>query len=144
MVTGMSYLQALGLSLALCATSLTVSASVRPVQPNDFKNRSINCEAPVRLTRDCSIRQGASRRIVIDGLGMSLAADDDGDTLLITAPRPLEAVRRLTGTLRHRGICVQHVQPVRGSRGITGYYLQFSGNAYDYLRQYTTVDRSDW
>jgi hypothetical protein len=144
MFNRMSFLQALALSLALCATSMTASASLRPVQPDDFNNRSISCEVPVRLTRDCSIRQGANRRIVIDGLGMSLAADDDGDTLLITAPRPLEAVRRLTGRLRHRGICVQHVQPVRGSRGITGYYLQFSGNAYDYLRQYTTVDKSDW
>lgn len=140
----MSNLPRVVLSLVLCAAPLGASASLRPVQPDDFSNRSISCEAPFRLTRDCSIRQGASRRIVIDGLHMSLAADHDGDTLLITAPRPIEAVRRLTGTLRHRGICVQHVQPVHGSRGVTGYYLQFSGNAYDYLSRYTTLDGTDW
>jgi len=144
MVYDMSNLQALGLSLVLSAASLTAAAGVRTVQPDDFHNRSINCQVPVRLTRDCSIRQGANRRIVIDGLRMSVAADQDGDTLLITAAKPREAVRRLSGRLRHHGICVQHLQPVHGSRGLTGYYLQFSGNAYDYLRRYTTLDRSDW
>ncbi|MCB1774825.1 MAG: hypothetical protein KDI88_14510 [Gammaproteobacteria bacterium] len=140
----MSQPRCLALYLALCTVPLAASASVRPVQHDDFSNRSISCEAPFRLTRDCSIRQGASRQIVIDGLRMSLAADHDGDTLLITAPRPQEAVRRLTGTLRHRGICVRHVQPVHGSQGVTGYYLQFSGNAYDYLSRYTTLDGADW
>jgi hypothetical protein len=136
------------------------------VGPAELSHLKVTCEIPVRLTHDCSIWHGATRPIAFGAFRMTLAADRDGTTILLTQLRPRPdhngsrfqrpsgrqahlsraraAIDEIGAALEDRGIRLQRVQPVRHGRGVAGYFLEFSDNAYDYLRQFTVLESEHW
>lgn len=141
-------------------------ASLRASGPAHLAADAISCEYPVRLTRDCSIWQGATRPIAIGDYRMSLAADRAGRTVLVTRLRPgpshngnefrrgpdrrwlhhssEEAIRLIGEALEDRGICLERAEPVRRGRRIQAYLLEFSDDAYEVLTQYTVLESEHW
>lgn len=141
-------------------------ASLRAASPVDSAARTINCEFPVRLTRDCSAWQGATRPIAIGDYRMSLAADSQGRTVFVTRLRPgpdhngsefrrtpdrrwpqhssSDAIRLIGAALEGHGIRLERSQPLRRGRRIHGYLLEFSDNAYDVLKAFTVLESEHW
>lgn len=139
-------------------------AIVQPAAATQYAARAITCEAPVRLTQDCSAWHGAARAVAFDRFRMALAADADGRTILVSrvhlrpnhngaafqarslhhaSVRMQSAIDALQTALRHRGICLERVQAVRRGGRIDGYFLSFSADAYEYLKQFTVLDYLD-
>lgn len=141
-------------------------ASVRTFSPAEYSNQKITCEFPVKLTHDCSMWQGATRPIAFGDHRMSLAAGRDGRTILLSRVRPgpdhngfrfrarpkgraheirsMRAIRCIGDALEHEGIRLQRMQPVHRGRRLEGYFLEFSDNAYDYLKQFTVLESEHW
>ena len=139
---------------------------MRALGSTDYMSHKITCEFPVRLTHDCSIWQGATRPIAFGEYRMSVAADDDGRTILLSRlrqgpnhngtrfrfdsngqsrdSRPVEAIRLIGEALEQEGIRLERMQPVRRGRRVDGYFLEFSDNAYDYLKQFTVLESEHW
>lgn len=160
-------------TLRLCAACMllqllltTAQAAVRNVPANPLNARNVTCDFPVRLTRDCSIWQGATRPIAFDRYRMTLAADRNGRTILLSKLRPepshngpefgsalaspapryssADAIRRLEAALEDRGIRLERLRPLRRGQRVDGYFLEFSANAYDYLAQFTVLESEYW
>lgn len=134
--------------------------------PALYSSQKITCEFPVKLTRDCSMWQGATRPIAFGSHRMSLAADSDGRTILLSRVRPgpdhngfrfrakprgkaheirsMRAIQCIGDALEHEGIRLQRMQPVHRGRKLEGYVLRFSDNAYDYLKQFTVLESEHW
>jgi len=128
--------------------------------------RTLSCEFPVRLTRDCSVWQGATRPIAIGDYRMSLAADRDGRKVLVSRLRPgpdhngaefrrtldrrwpqhssRDAIGLIGTTLQDHGIRLERSQPLRQGRRIQAYLLEFSANAYEVLKQFTVLESEYW
>jgi len=154
----------------ICATGIVLTllcppvvlASVQNLNPADYASHRVTCEFPVRLTHDCSIWQGATRPIAFADYRMTLAAGSDGRTILISQLRhrpdhngnafrkqpgrqgALEAIRHIGSALEDNGIRLERMQAVRRGRGVAGYFLEFSDNAYDYLKQFTVLESEHW
>jgi hypothetical protein len=154
----------------ICASSIlvtllapfTASASLQKMNPTDYARHRVTCEFPVRLTHDCSIWQGATRPIAFADYRMTLAAGSDGKTLLISQLRlrpdhngnafreqprrlgALEAIRHIGAALEDSGIRLERIQAVHRGRQVAGYFLEFSDNAYDYLKQFTVLESEYW
>ena len=97
---------------------------------------------------------------------MTLAADGDGRTVFISRLRPgpghngnefrrtldnrwpqhssQEAIRQIGAALADRGIRLERTRPVRRGRSVTGYFLEFSDNAYDVLKRFTVLESEYW
>jgi len=138
--------------------SISAGGSVAP--------RTISCDFPVRLTRDCSVWQGATRPIAIGDYRMTLAADREGRTVLVSRLRPgpdhngaefrrtldrswphhssLDAIRLIGAALQDHGIRLERSQPLRQGHRIQAYLLEFSDNAYEVLKQYTVLESEHW
>ncbi|MCP5434920.1 MAG: hypothetical protein H6957_05595 [Chromatiaceae bacterium] len=145
---------------------MCAQAMPQPVDPADFASHRLTCETPLRLTHDCSIWQGATRPIAFGDYRMSLAAGGGGRTILMSrvreAPdhnglafgadmigrsskqRAIRAIELISGALEGRGIHLQRVHPVQRGRRVDAYYLQFSDNAYEYLKQFTVLESGHW
>lgn len=139
-----------------------VQATVRVAEPFAYASHRVTCDFPVRLTDDCSIWQGATRPIALGDYRMSLAAGDGGRTILVSRVRPGPdhnglmfrqglkgtpsscAVEAISAALRAQGISLERMQTIRRGRRIEGYYLEFSDNAYDYLKRYTVLESEHW
>ncbi|MCB1723598.1 MAG: hypothetical protein KDJ39_07875 [Gammaproteobacteria bacterium] len=136
-------------------------ANMQPVPASEFRLERLTCESPVRLTRDCSAWQGATRPILLGGYRMMMAADNDGSTVLVSRLKLCpdhndsafvpasrrdvgNALRQLGETLQRQGIELRRTQPVRDGRAVTAWFLEFSGNAYDYLKQFTVLGSEYW
>lgn len=141
-------------------------ASVRVSRPAEYGSQRITCEFPVRLTHDCSVWQGATRPIAFGDYRMTLAAGSDGKTILLSRVRlgpdhngyrfrpgptsrlgqgqSLRAIQCIGAVLEHEGIRLERMQPVRRGRRVAGYFLEFSANAYDYLKQFTVLESEHW
>ena len=157
--TGMTCMLVLGLA----ATGHT---AVRPYSPDQYESRAISCEYPVRLTHDCSMWQGATRPIAFGSHRMSLAAGGDGRIIMLSQVRPgpdhngyrfrrgprdrhhenrsLQAIQCIGNTLEQEGIRLERIQTVRRGRRTQAYFLEFSGNAYDILKQFTVLESEHW
>lgn len=149
----------------LCALVLalpqTAAALVQAKPADAFHLRSLTCEAPVKLAHDCSIWQGATRPIAFGSYRMLLAADDAGSTILVSRIRLCPdhndgafvaddarsanaIIQELGDALEDRGIRLQRMQPVRDGRKIAAWFLEFSGDAYAYLKQRTVLESEYW
>lgn len=139
-------------------------AAIQTIPPGSLNSRIITCEEPVRLSRDCSEWQGATRRILIDRYAMSVAANEAGDTLLITGIHPLNSgvglsprfplhrlkhqeimaagLQRLLESLQQRNIALQRITPVKNGNRLDGYFVRFQANAYDAATRYTFLQPS--
>ena len=154
----------LGLLLGLLTTS--GHSSVQPFDPIGHSGGRITCEFPFKFTHDCSPWHGATRPIAIGGFRMTLAADSEGRTILLSRvrqgpdhngyrfrPHPssrpgrqrsLRAVQCLSNALEQEGIRLERMQTVQRARKAVGYILEFSDNAYDFLRQFTVLESEHW
>lgn len=159
--------------LRLCVTLMLLfvpilagHASVRVHGPAEFASYRVTCELPIRLTHDCSIWQGATRPIAFGDYRMSLAAGSGGRTILLSrlrrAPshnggsfrfeageesgeaRSEQAIRLIGEALGEQGIRLEGMRPVHRGPRVDGYFLQFSDNAYDYLKQFTVLESEYW
>ncbi len=154
----------------ICASGILLSllsppavlAAVQNLDPTDYASHRVTCESPVRLTHDCSIWQGATRPIAFADYRMTLAAGRDGRTILISQLRhrpdhngnafrrqprrqaALDAVRHIGSALEDKGIRLERMQAVRRGRRVAGYFLEFSDNAYDYLKKFTVLESEYW
>ena len=144
----------------------TAQASVRSHIPAGYGKDKFTCEYPFKLTRDCSVWQGPTRPIAIAGFRMSLAADSKGRAILLSQmrqgpdhngyrfrPHPasrkgkqrsLRAVECIGNVLEHEGIRLERMQKVRRGQKVVGYLLEFSDNAYDFLKQFTVLESEHW
>lgn len=151
------------LSLALVSAG---HAKVRVLGTADYLSHKITCESPVKLIHDCSIWQGATRPIAFGEYRMTLAADGDGKTILLSRlrrgpshngtrfssrfnrqsreSRSIAAIQSIGEALEERGIRLERMQTVRRGRRVDGYFLEFSDNAYDYLKQFTVLESEHW
>jgi len=151
------------LTFGLISTGHT---SVRPYDFNQYESRAISCDYPVRLTHDCSSWRGATRPIAFGNHRMTLAAGEDGRTIMLSQVRPgpdhngyrfrpgprdrlherrsLRAIRCIGNTLEHEGIRLERIHTVRHGRHTQAYLLEFSGNAYDILKQFTVLESEHW
>lgn len=137
------------------------SAKAESVPAGNFHLRSLTCETPVKLSRDCSMWQGATRPIALGAYRMLLAADEDGSTILVSRlrlcpdhndsvfvadeKRSVDAIiDQISATLKDHGIFLQRRQPVRNGRKIAAWFLEFSGNAYSHLKQLTVLESEYW
>lgn len=152
---------AAGVFSALLAATDALAVPQRPGLM-DYAGHRVTCQHPVRLTRDCSIWQGATRPIAFGDYRMTLAADDAGSTLLISQLRPgpdhnghafrgpsarhgaADAIRRIGATLADNGIQLERMRTMRRGRRVAGYFLEFSGNAYEFLKQFTVLESEYW
>ena len=55
-----------------------------------------------------------------------------------------DAIEHLQAALKNHGIRLERMQPVRRGRKVDGYFLEFSANAYDFLKQFTVLDTEHW
>ena len=144
----------------------TAQASAQSHIPAGYSKDTFTCEYPFKLTRDCSVWQGPTRPIAIAGFRMSLAADSEGRTIMLSRmrqgpdhngyrfrPHPasrtgkqrsLRAVECIGNVLEHEGIRLERMQTVRRGQKVIGYLLEFSENAYDFLKQFTVLESEHW
>jgi hypothetical protein len=144
----------------------TGHSSVRVNKPAEFSSHKITCEFPVRLTHDCSIWQGATRPIAFGDYRMTLAAGSDGKTILLSRVRlgpdhngyrfrpgpesklgqgrSMRAIQCIGAVLENEGIRLERMQTVHQGHRVAGYFLEFSANAYDYLKQFTVLESEHW
>jgi hypothetical protein len=129
----------------LLSVAVSPAASrVNPVGAGQLSVNNVTCEQPVRLTRDCTIRRGANRAIRLGGVSMAVAADRDGDTLLLAARDPRAALHRVADELEARGIQLRRAEALVGRRGVSGFLLHFDGDAYRHLQAFTVLDPVAW
>ena len=107
--------------------------------------------------------RGATRPIAFGQYRMRVAASNGGRTVLMARLRPgpdhnrrafhpsvsirnagASAIRLIGSALEDQGIRLQRLQPVRRGQRIDGWFLEFSGNAYDYLKQFTVLESEYW
>lgn len=141
-------------------------ASVRVLGPAEFASHRVTCELPVRLTHDCSIWQGPTRPIAFGDYRMNLAAGSGGRTILVSRLRrgpshnggsfrletggdarqatSEQAIQLIGAALGDQGIRLERMRPVNRGRRVDGYFLQFSDNAYDFLKQFTVLESEHW
>ena len=153
-------------ALLLALAAPWAHASVQKHIPAAYSKDKVSCEYPFKLTRDCSVWQGPTRPIAIAGFRMSLAADREGHTILLSRmrqgpdhngyrfrPHPasrtgkrrsLRAVECIGHVLEHEGIRLERVRTVRRGQKVIGYLLEFSDNAYDFLKQFTVLESEHW
>ncbi|MCB1790709.1 MAG: hypothetical protein KDJ27_15490 [Gammaproteobacteria bacterium] len=149
------------LCVLLIGAPQQAAANISTLGSGTFRLNQVTCEAPIRLSRDCSAWQGATRPIALAGYRMLLAADDGGSTVLISRLRlspdhndsvfvpserrmAVNALRELSEALQQQGILLQKMQPVRQGRRTNAWYLEFSGDAYSYLKQFTVLESEYW
>jgi hypothetical protein len=152
--------------LLLALVGPTVQASVKSHVPAGYSNDTVTCEHPFKLTQDCSVWQGPTRPIAIAGFRMSLAAGSDGRTILLSRmrqgpdhngyrfrPHPTSrtgkrrsrrAVECIGDVLENEGIRLERMQTVRRGQKVVGYLLEFSDNAYEFLKQFTVLESEYW
>lgn len=138
-------------------------AAVHPIDADRFSGPKMSCHEPIRLTRDCSVREGATRPIALADYRMDIAGDTLGRTILIDAVRAapnhngqlfrgrrdrhevaIAAIRALRRLLYIEGICLERWRPVvRGAR-IEGYLLTFSDDGYSILQRHTVIESEHW
>lgn len=162
-MTNVRLLTIIALLGALAVQPAAVFAYAPPHASTKLLSDHITCEVPVRLARDCSIWSGATRPIAFGNYRMRLAADHDGRTILMSRLRPepdhngsdfrptlsmskagASAIRLIGSALKDQGIRLQRLQPVHRGRRIDAWILEFSGNAYDYLKQFTVLESEYW
>lgn len=141
----------------------SAGARVEPVTASQFVRHQVTCETPVRLAHDCSIWQGATRPIAFGRYRMLLAAGNDGRTILVSRLRARPdhngnsfssassdstsgagAIRLIGSALADQGLRLERLQPVRNGRRIDSWFLEFSGDAYNYLKQFTVLESEYW
>lgn len=156
------------IALFICLLAVSSSAATMPlvIPKSQDGLGQITCERPVRLAHDCSIWQGATRPIAIGGFRMTLAADGDGRTVLVSRIRPgpdhtarqfnrgerndsrvrrsLRAIEQIGSIVEREGIQLERLQPLGSGHTIEGWFLEFSGNAYNYLKQFTVLESEYW
>ena len=150
----------------LAGLASTTQASVRTYGPAEYSSHRVTCDHPVRLTHDCSVWDGATRPIAFGAYRMTLAAGRDGRTILLSQIRPgpdhngyrfrpgpasrtgskrtLRIIECLRDALEQEGIRFERMQTVRKGHRVAAYYLEFSANAYDYLKQFTVLESEHW
>lgn len=138
-------------------------ALVEAVAPSQHVRHQVTCEVPVRLAHDCSIWRGATRPIAFGRYRMSLAAGQDGRTILVSRLRPrpdhnggifnnmpgkrisvARVIRLIGSALEDQGLRLERLEPVRNGRRIDAWFLEFSGDAYHYLKQFTVLESEYW
>ena len=150
----------------LAGLAAAAQASVRAYGPGEYTSHRITCDHPIKLTHDCSVWNGATRPIAFGAYRMTLAAGSDGKTILLSQIRPgpdhngyrfrpgptsrssgkrtLRVIDCLRDALAQEGIRLERLQTVRKGHRVAAYYLEFSANAYDYLKQFTVLESEHW
>jgi hypothetical protein len=153
-------------SILVFGPVIAVHASIPALSPAEYSSHRITCELPVKLTHDCSAWQGATRPIAFADYRMTVAADSAGRTILLSRLRPgpshngtafrfrsdsksmqtqaKQAIQLIGTALGDRGIRLERMRPVQRAGRIEGYFLQFSANAYDYLKRFTVLESEYW
>ena len=148
--------------MLLVGASFTAHALSRPLMSTAFHAHQITCDRPVRLSQDCSAWRGATRRISIGKLRLTLAGDESGRTILITRVRPQpkhngivfsgratpmilqrrlhEALGIIRSAVEDQGICLERLQPILRGQRLDGLYAEFSDNVYDFLKGFTILE----
>ena len=151
------------LILFVSMSSVTAWASRGMAASPTFVSGNINCETPIRLAHDCSNWHGATRPIAFGQFRMRVAAGSDGRTILMSRLRPgpdhnrrafhprvsihnagARVIHLIGSALEGHGIRLERLQPVKRGQRIDGWFLEFSGNAYDYLKQFTVLESEYW
>ncbi len=154
------------LILSLFAVSMPVSAKMEALSSNIHARDRITCEFPFKLAFDCSNWQGATRPIAVGDYRLKLAAGPRGKTIFVSKvrhgpdhngsrfrsrtamgtreTRSLTAIDLIGRALAAEGIRLERMHPLRRGARIDGYYLEFSANAYDYLKQFTVLESEHW
>ncbi len=151
------------LILCLSVLSTMAWASRGTAASPTFVRGNLNCEKPFRLAYDCSIWHGATRPIAFGQYRMRMAAGSDGRTILMSRLRPrpdhnrhafhprvsmhnagARAIQLIGSALEDHGIRLERLQTVRRGQRIDGWLLEFSGNAYDYLKRFTVLESEYW
>lgn len=116
---------------------------------NPVNSVTMSCSKPYKFVHDCSNFSGAKKRILLDGLPLSIAGSEDGKTVLLmstgqtwTLIQHKHSVRNNYGyetakrILMENGIVVTHVTPLVGFRHLHGYVLECDGDAYAVLGRF--------
>ncbi len=152
------------ISLLLC--SGTLPAAAYRLHPSHYATHKVTCEQPVKLTRDCSIWRGATRQIRIAGYNMSVAADQQGQTLLVvnihrqrnnaglsmgfsfgggsTKNRNntlRQGIGHLTSAIAQQGPELQRLVTMGHGHIEDGYFLHYTEDAYRHLEPYTVLQQ---
>ncbi len=151
------------LIFCLCVLPLTTWAAIGGAASPTYVRNNITCESPVRLAHDCSIWRGATRPIAFGQYRMRVAGGNNGRTILMSRLRPgpdhnrnafcpnvsihnagADAIRLIGSVLEDKGIRLERLRAVRRGQRIDGWFLEFSGNAYDNLKKYTELESEYW
>lgn len=138
------------LVLAACVTGCStprIARDARGVKP--VNSVTMSCSKPYKFVHDCSNFSGAKKRILLDGLPLSIAGSEDGRTVLLMSTGQMwtliqhkHSVRNNYGyetakrILLENGIAVTHVTPLVGFRYLHGYVLECDGDAYSVLGRF--------
>ncbi len=156
----------IALALILGAVSTPGWANIETLSSDRHSRDRITCEFPVKLAFDCSNWQGATRPIAVGNFRLKLAAGPHGKTIFVSKvrhgpdhngsrfrsravvgtreTRSLTAIDLIGKALAAKGIRLERIHPLRRGTRIDGYYLEFSANAYDYLKQLTVLESEHW
>ena len=140
--------------LSACAATPSVTGADDTATLNTL---TTTCKKPYRLTQDCSIWSGATRKIDLGGFIVKTGASADGkvvlvmdsnlvsntyaDLLTLNSPthsaasnNSFYAVKRL---LDKAGIKILRIRPLRSFGNVDGYVLELKSDGYSMLKKYT-------
>ena len=144
-----------GTRMSLVALVVCVSGCASPRVARDARGikplgtLTMSCSRPYKLVRDCSNFSGAKKRVLLEGLPLSMAGSDDGRTVLLMSTGQIwtlahhkhdvrnnygyETAKRI---LTSNGIAVTRVTPVVAFGQLHGYVLECDGDAYAVLDRF--------
>lgn len=146
------------LTLGTLGFAATALAAAQPAAPGRYSLHAVTCSQPFRLTFDCSDWHGPTRIVALGGYRMALAADTTGRRLMIArvqqapdsaglprngsdpATLGLAAIDSIGRALAGQGIQLERLQPLTGGRRIRAWLLEFTGDAYTHLAQFTVLE----
>jgi hypothetical protein len=136
-----------------CATTQVV----RDAMGQDAINTvTMTCHKPYELAQDCSIWDGANRKISVEGLDIRIAGSKDGQAILVMGGHPWKTILKeglfwhdYRGTeanasfkavkkiLLQDNVRIVRVRPLRTAGKIIGYVFEVEGDGYAVLKPYT-------
>ena len=135
------------------------TAVVDDAEGSKFLNSvTMGCKKPYAFTQDCSVWNGATRKLNIEGFDVVVAGTEDGSTILVmdadiyknvliedifflnnpthskASNNSYFAVKKI---LKQQSISVQKAIPIGFLGNIDGYVLELDGDGYKTLIKYT-------
>lgn len=132
-----------GIVLASCSQANLVP-DAEGAEP--ISSIGMSCGKPYKLTQDCSIWDGARRKIRVKELDMKVAATEDGSIVVVTGTKRLSSsYEAMTNTayevvkreLYENDISITEVRPIATAGELYGYLIIADGDAYSILKEYS-------